>query len=258
MITLNKSQCKQCGKCVRICPFTVLKMKDGYPELVSDKTCLDCYHCVCVCEENALSPELKSQEDALALQEDKDFAEKLSKLVKSRRSIRKYKKDKVEKVLIQRVLDTVKMCPTAKNQQSLKWVVVEGRDTVDKIMGMVLNWVKETGNAPEILSEYEIGNNVVTLNAPNLLFCYSDEKTIAPQVDCMIAMTTTELLLNAEGVGTCHAGYLRRISSTCQSIREFLDIPEGFQIYGALTLGYADNENYKKIPYRNDSIVKWI
>ncbi len=258
MITLNKSQCKQCGKCVRICPFTVLKMKDGYPELEANKPCINCYHCVCVCEDDALSPELKSEEDALALQEDKDFSDKLSKLIKSRRSIRKYKDQAIEREVLLSVLDAVKMCASAKNQQPVKWVIVEGKDKTKEIMNMVLDWVSETGNSPEIQSEYQAGNNVVTLDAPNLLICYADERTIAPQVDCMIAVTSAELLLNAHGIGTCHAGYLRRISNSSEDILKYLGIPEKHQVCGILTAGYAERETYPKLPKRNAPEVKWI
>ncbi|MEG2199055.1 MAG: nitroreductase family protein, partial [Anaerovorax sp.] len=135
---------------------------------------------------------------------------------------------------------------------------VSGRDKTDQIMDMVLRWLEETQSSPEIKKYYEKGRNVVTLKAPSLLFVYGNKNVIAPQIDSMIALTTAELLLQAQGIGTCHAGYLRRFSNGSAEIRKFLGIPEDHEIFGVLTMGYADDESYLTIPERNHPPVHWI
>lgn len=264
MFKLNKEKCIKCKKCLRVCPFTVLKEIDEYPEIDESKFCLKCYHCAAICPTNSISFEdntVKSYNECnvdLLPERLSDCNELLTELVKTRRSIRKYKNTPVEKDIIETVLETVKMIPTAKNQMKYKWIVVYGKEKVSKLYDMAVDFITESGASPEILAEKANGNDVVTLNAPATLFVYSTTKSIAPEIDCMIALTTAELLLSSKGIGTCHAGYLRRISNGSPQIRDFLGLAPEDQIFGAMTFGYADDEDYKNIPKRKSPEIKWL
>lgn len=258
MIHLNKSKCINCNNCIRICPFRVLSKAEGYPALDNKRKCLDCYHCVAICPTGAMTSDEAVCNSAEQTSLNKEFQDNLDLLIKTRRSIRRYKETPVPKNIVERVLDVVKMCPSAKNQQASKWAVVSGIDKTNKIMTMVLNFLEETHTLPELKEYYDQGLNVVTLQAPSLLFVYADKNVIAPQLDCTITLTTAELLLQAQGIGTCHAGYLRRISNSSAEIQKFLGIPEGHEIYGVITMGYADDESYLTIPERNVPEINWI
>ena len=87
---------------------------------------------------------------------------------------------------------------------------------------MILEYVDETGVSPEIASEMETGNNVVMGTAKTLLLAYANDNAISPETDTAIAMTTAELYLQAKGIGTCWAGYLKRMANNIPGIREML------------------------------------
>ncbi|WP_027399999.1 nitroreductase family protein [Anaerovorax odorimutans] len=266
MITVDKSKCIKCKQCIRICPFTVIQEVNEYPKLNENKKCIECLHCISICPENALIYDCECNSKDCQCQSvpsnevvlSDDFSKQLAHHIKTRRSIRRYKNNVVEKETITNVLDTVKMCPSAKNQHPCKWIVINGKEKVSKIMDMVLRWVRENKISPEILTEYEAGNNCVTMNAPNILIAYGSESAINSYTDCTISLTSAELLFQSKGIGTCWAGYLTRISNADTEIKEYLGIPDGSKIYGIITMGYPDNENYIKIPYRADSDIKWI
>lgn len=270
MITVTKSNCIGCNQCIKVCPFTVLQEVNGYPEINQNKTCLKCLHCVAICPQDALTYDCGCNDSSIEpskccqsvpsheLHLSADFDKQLAHHIKTRRSIRSYQETAVDKDLIIEVLKTIKMAPSAKNQHPCKWIVVHDKENTNKIMEMVLRWVAETGVSTEILSEYAVGNNCVTMDAPNLLIAYGRESAVNPSGDCTIALTSAELLLQAKGVGTCWAGYLNRISNASSEIKEYLGLPKGNNIYGILTMGYADNEEYSKIPYRADPDITWI
>ena len=105
----------------------------------------------------------------------------------------------------------------------------------------------------------KIGNNVVMGTATSLILAYADDKAISPETDTAIAMTTVELYLQSRGVGTCWAGYLRRMVNAIPEIRELLpEIPENHRIYGAFMVGYPEDEEYLHIPQRfRRADIKW-
>lgn len=262
MITIEKSKCVKCKQCIKVCPFTVLQEMDGYPEFNVNKVCIECLHCAAICPEDAIEYDFGSNSNpkckSIPMPLTEDFANQLTYHIKTRRSIRHFKEEVVSKEVLTDILSTVKMVPSAKNQHPCKWVIVHGKDHTQRVMDMVLSWVSQTGIAPEIQSEYAIGNNIVTMDAPDLLIAYGSESAINSHTDCTIALTSAELLLQAKGIGTCWAGYLTRMSNANPEIIKYLGIPEGNKIYGILAMGYPDGEKYNKIPCRPDSEITWI
>ena len=57
----------------------------------------------------------------------------LTTAVKDRRSIRKYKSDKVEKEIIEKIIDSAIYAPSWKNSQTARYVVVTDKSVKDNI-----------------------------------------------------------------------------------------------------------------------------
>lgn len=54
MWKLNKDRCISCGECARACPFQILEMVDGFPQLKPDAECIQCWTCADTCPEQAI------------------------------------------------------------------------------------------------------------------------------------------------------------------------------------------------------------
>lgn len=260
MIRIDKQKCIGCKKCVSICPFTVLEMADGKAQLIENKFCLECLHCAATCPKQAISLEEKAgilDEKVAALPED--FIKLLESHVMTRRSYRHFKENPVERAVLKRALHVASWAPSAKNQHPTNWMVVDSKEIIDQMMQHIVDFVKETGTSPEVLSELEKGNNCVIGTAPTLLLAYAADKTINPLADTSIALTTVELLLQAQGIGTCWAGYLTRFCNAIPQLKELFELPEGNSFYAALMLGYPDKEDYPSIPERaKKQEIKWL
>lgn len=262
MIRIQKEKCVKCLICLDVCPFTVLGAEEGYPKLKAGKSCLRCMHCAAACPQEAI---LFDEKDAILKQEitplPNDFSRMLQQHILARRSYRHFKQKPVDRQQVHRALELASWAPSAKNQHPAKWMVIDSQDVIKRIMTYILDYVRETGKSPEILSEYENeGNNVVMGNAPALILCYARNNAINAPADTAIALTTAELFLQAEGIGTCWAGYLTRMCNDLPQIRKLLpELPENNSFYGALMIGYPQGENYLRIPERvKRADIQWI
>lgn len=260
MFTINKDTCIKCGECAKVCPFTCISMENEYPEMKSskEKACLKCLHCAIICPVEALDfKDLPCEKEEVLKLDEKAF-NATKNLILSRRSKRHFKKEPVPVKVIEEIIRISDFAPSAKNQHPQNWVVVLEQKKVEKIMELVLEWVKDNQMSLEILSEYKSGNNVVTFNAPHLIFgCAPREGKINPYTDTTIALTDIDLLFHAKGIGACWTGYLTRITNASKEIKELLEIGEEMQIFGSLAFGYSEGENYSRLPYKEKSQITW-
>lgn len=262
MLKVNEKKCVRCYKCLSVCPFTVLEKKEnGVPGLVQGKTCLQCMHCASICPvkayENDGEPAVMDQRIDLL---NKEFKEDLVKHIMRRRSIRHFTNEPVDKDVIMKVLDIASWAPSAKNQHPTKYIVVTSKDTINKMMEIILDYVKKTGISPEVVTEYESGNNVVMGEASTLLIAYARDNAVNPPGDTYISMTTAELLFQSQGIGTCWCGYLTRFLNAIPELKELLpQIPEGNSFYASFMMGYPKDEEYIHIPIRVKSAdINWV
>ena len=254
MIKVDQSVCTQCGLCVKVCPFTVLEMNEKCPSQIAgkEKACLLCMHCVSICPTNAISFE-EIPNGPMAVTPTSDSYNELKALISSNRSIRSFSDKPISIDEIKDVLKVASYAPSAKNNHPNKWILVHDTKKVKEIMSYILEYVKENKISTEIISEYEIGNNVVTLDAPHLLFGIAPkEGAINPYTDTTIALTDVDLLLHSKSIGACWAGYLTRLTNANPKIRELIGLDDSMMVYGALAFGYPKGESYDRLPHRND------
>ena len=260
MVTFDLEKCTGCLKCVSICPFAALSIKDGKPEPDADNLCIKCLHCAAACPQNAVR--LGDLEGILSEELPKQ-PENLQKLIEehlmTRRSYRHFKPEPVPKNILNHALQVSAWAPSAKNQHPAKWVVINDEKKIESIMEHILEYVRETGLNAEILKVYERGHNVVAGNAKTLLLAYARTDAINPPVDSALALYNTELMLQAQGIATCWAGYLTRMCNHVPALRDMLNLPEGCLFYGALMIGYPENEKYIHIPNRHKlPDIQWL
>lgn len=261
MIVVNKDVCIECMTCLTVCPFTVLEESEGGPQAIKGKMCINCMHCGAACPTDAITYEGKPtilDDDMPVVGED--FVKDLKNHILMRRSYRHFSEEQVPRRIIEEALTLADWAPSAKNQHPTKWIIVESQEIMDRMMELILDYVKKTGVSPEIASEMEVGNNVVMGTATSLLLAYASDKAISPETDTAIAMTTADLYLQAKGVGTCWAGYLKRMCNAIPEIRALLPgLPPDHSFYGAFMLGYPEDENYLHIPQRfKKADIKWV
>lgn len=251
MVKIDYDKCIGCLRCCRTCIFTIIENREGKPFVQEDKSgCARCMHCGIVCPEGAIS----YNDQPMALSEETPivsdhYREELRDFLMLRRSYRDFRPEPVDEALIRMALETAAWAPSAKNQHPTKYIVVQGREKVEEIMTIILDYVRETSVSPEVASEYARGNNMVLGSAQAVILAYARNNAINPQVDTALALDYADLLLQANGVGTCWGGYLTRFLNQIPALQALFPLPENNSFYGCLMIGWP-KEAYLYIPQR--------
>lgn len=269
LIMIDPELCTKDGHCVAECPPRIIEITDDIPYIQAgmEEHCIDCGHCVAVCPAEALTLETLSPEACPPVDKSLKLSEaQAEQFLRSRRSIRNYKEKQVDRETIQKLIDLAAHAPTASNKQPVQWLIIEDTADVQKIAGMVIDWMRDTiEKAPELAAELkferivaaqEAGMDRICRNAPHLAFAFSDNSFSNGPTDCAIALSYMELYLPALGLGGCWGGYIKFAAEMWPPLAAFLNLPENSKCHGVLMLGYP-RYRYHRLPLRREAPVIW-
>lgn len=155
----------------------------------------------------------------------------------SRRSIRSYKPEQVDKSKIDTILLSAINAPSANNKQPWEVRVIQNAELLNKIKAI---------------------NEGIYHNSPTLIIVARDTKNDFSSFDCGIL--TQNILLSAEAmdIGTCPLGGLARLinSPEGKEVRESLKLPVDYEVVLGISLGYKDEKPEAKP--REKSKVQYI
>jgi nitroreductase len=147
-------------------------------------------------------------------------------LLKTRRSIRKYKNTPVEEEKIQKCLEAARWAPSASNKQPWEFLIVTD-EVIRKKLSELHPYARFVAESPVVF---------IPLTNPELHQKYHMSDT---------ALATMQYMIEAHslGLGTCWAGVIG--SSIEQEMKELLGIPGHLNILGLIATGYANEEPTK-------------
>ncbi len=260
-LIVDLEKCKKCSSCIAECPFDLIcEDKEGFPQLrkAAVKKCIRCGHCMAVCSADALDITISPLATSLLVEKELlPSTEAVEHLFLSRRSIRSYKKRTADHETLARILDVTCYAPSAHNGQPVHWILVEDPAEVQKLAGMVVDWMRELKVFPGLIRAWEQGEDKVLRGAPHLAITHADPaKSEHPVEDCTLATAYLDLASHSHGLGSCWAGFLVQAFQHYQPIIDALALPDNHQVYTALMLGYPKFK-YRHIPQRDDVKVTW-
>ena len=227
-----------------------------------------CGHCESICPDSALKhsqlPEMKPiRHDKLK----EVTSENIAEYFRSRRSIRAFLPKKVDKEILEEVIDIVRYAPTGVNRQMNRWVIVGDQQTIHRLGEGVITWMKtmipvnpelaKRLNFVGLVTAFERGNDVICRNAPHLVIGYTDASYSTGPKDNTIAASHLELLLPAFGLGGCWAGYLMVALQYSPDLKKLIGLDDSYTVHSALMIGYP-KYRYLKTPHRKESQVNWM
>ena len=147
LLIIDENKCKKDGICAGECPVAIIQLQegDGHPELVpgGEAVCLICGHCVAVCPHGALSHEKIPIKDCPSIKKELLINEEQAvQFLRSRRSVRFYKEQPVEKDKIQRLIEIARYAPTGSNSQLVEWLVFTDKAKINKLAELTVDWMR--------------------------------------------------------------------------------------------------------------------
>lgn len=253
MIQIDQDKCLNCGNCIKLCPNGVLDSGEKIPKIRTNRPCIGCLHCVAACPRQAM----RHISEKLTQAPEQEQSP-LEQLIIGRRAIRHFKTEAPERILIERALRMADWTPSSRNCAANRYVVLYGRKAVEKLEACLLEALWRAGARRGYSEKLLTGDtNLITGDAPCLIFGIMREDMPSPETNVAIAMTTLELLLCDSGIATCWGGYLTWLAGTDTVCRNYLGIKKNERLCAALMVGYSD-EVYAAVPQRMPRENIWI
>ena len=225
-----------------------------------------CGHCVAVCPHGAMSlGNMPKEQCPPILDSLKLSPEQVSQLLKSRRSVRSYKKQPVPREVVNQIIDIARYAPTGMNAQDVQWTVI-GPDGARRVAESVIDWMRAlvkmnspvagAYNAKPLVDAWENGTDFILRGAPQLVVTHAHKDNALAQIDCTIALTYFMLSAIPFGAGTCWAGFVQLAAAMSGDVLKSLGLPEEHKCNGAMMLGFPSHE-FHRIPVRKEPAITW-
>jgi len=180
------------------------------------------------------------------------------KSILTRRSIRNYKPEQIKDEELQAILEAGKFAPSAMNQQSWHFTVVQNKDMLKKINETCKAAFLKSGNN-SFIERAKAENFSPFHNAPTFIIVSGDGQAIAPQNDGSLALGNMFLAAHSIGIGSCWIHAMNFLFSTEEgkALKKELGIPEGYVSVGSGAFGYKAADSPSPAP-RKDGMVNFI
>lgn len=270
MLIIDEGLCKKDGLCVAECPVSVIVMKDqdSFPEAVegAETACLKCGHCVAVCPHAALSHEASPLAASTEISRELNISlEQAVQFLRSRRSVRLFKDQPVDKELLSRLIKTASYAPTGSNLQMVEWMVFSDKSKLREISGLAIDWLRNSlienaSTAPpymaKLIKAWENGHDAILRNAPIVLLGMVNKEARNGLVDTTIALSYLDLVAPKYGLGTCWAGLLQGAMLYWPPVKEAMGVTAEHPFHYPMMIGY-NKLGYYRMPERREPLIHW-
>ena len=264
---IDREKCISCGGCAADCPAMIIDMRDGYPLIrpENEKRCYRCQHCLAVCPTAAVSILGRDPQQSRQLAGNLPQPEQMRTLLRGRRSVRRYLDENLDPRLIDDLLQTAWHAPCGHNARAVHFHLIDDREVLAQFREAAYAGIRENiakSQLPARLSFFrdfvpaweESGIDVLFRGAPHLVIASASPRSASPEADCLIALTSFELLAQSQGIGTLWNGLVKwTIEKIVPELRGQLGIPDDHKIgycmsFGKPALIYHRTVQYDEAP----------
>lgn len=270
LFTINPATCNRDGICAKVCPLGIIAWSEGtmpVPTEDASRLCIRCGHCVAVCPTGSFDHRNMPMTACSPARPNLPMdVVQCEYFLRARRSIRVYRDTAVEKEKLAQLIDIARYAPSGLNAQEARWLVIGDRTELRRLSATVIDWMQWLqANQPEtaqrhdaagLIQRWQAGQDVILRGAPALIVTYAKEGSRSAPATCTLALSYLELAAGTLGLGCCWAGYLNAAAAAFPPLVTALQLPEGFQCYGAMMIGYP-RFMYKRLPTRKTPAVEW-
>jgi NAD-dependent dihydropyrimidine dehydrogenase PreA subunit len=268
LFTINRDKCIKDRLCVMECPMQIISMKneEKIPEPVegAEKICINCGHCVAVCPTGAFSHSSMNADDCMVIDSGWNPGEKvIGNYMKARRSVRRFRKEQVEKDKLKELIEIASHAPSGHNSRPVHWTVFTDREKIKVLAGHVIDWMrwmKENDPVPAeamhfdmVIKAWVYGADVITYNSPALIVAHARKSNPHGQPACTIALSHIEIAAPSFGLGCCWGGFISWAEMTWKPLKDSLALPADHAMYGCMLTGYPQFKYYR-VPLREAEI----
>jgi len=180
------------------------------------------------------------------MSDENSLKNEVLKAIKTRRSVRSYKQNKIPREIIDTIIDAGNQAPSGMNSQPWRFVVVEDEALHKKMTATAVPNAKKllekvkTSNPEryqQIMKRYEELEDPVYYSAPAIIFVIGR----GPYADlsCPLACENMMLAAFSLGLGSCWVHFGSLITDS-EEIKNTLELKADEKIFGPIVMGYPE------------------
>ena len=197
--------------------------------------------------------------------------------IKNRRSIRKYQNEQIKQEELDIILEAGIYAPSGHNDQPWHFTVIQDKELIEhmnietkkNMVNAPIDWLKNMGKNKKLHIYH---------NAPTVIVFSGRKDALAPLIDCSAAAQNMLLAAKSFNIGSCWVGlakfFFQNPKNAEMDLASFfqttiddmyipenaskINIPEGYEPYFAVTLGYLESTKEIPAPKRERDVVDYI
>ena len=262
ILGIDNQKCINCKQCVQDCVLLLFDEDKSGKIVFNDpnRMCISCGHCISVCPEDAILREKMDDVYTFPRIEDPEEIvsyESLYKLLRSKRSIRQFKKEKVPLKILEMVFEAMRYAPSGANRRSWRYKIISDSEKIKAISDAILQEFTQHDALQSMIGErfkkkQDLNIDPIFYNAPHIIIIYAFDNI---DVDAGIAMTYGMLAAHSLGLGSCWIGFAKIASELNSQIKKLIGV--NGKVAGVMALGYPD-VRYYRCPPRSPLKIKGL
>lgn len=274
-VVIDNIRCSGCGTCAEICPYRAIQLVDGVARYSIDD-CFLCSHCYAVCPENAvfLSGFASNlgcttfAEQSEVIQPGTTDTARLTALMRSRRSCRKYRKKEVSIELLEDLVKIGTTAPSGTNSQGWSFIILPTRKEVEELGRVTAEYYRKLNrmaknpllrvlvrfvggdslgryyrnyhdSVEEALKEWdEKGIDRLFHGATAAILVTGSTEASCPAEDALLASQNILLAAHTMGLGSCLIGFVVEAMRRDNGLNSMAGVSADEKIYSVIALGY--------------------
>ena len=247
VVVINEEKCIGCSLCVNDCPGGCLYLENGKAR-VHRNGCIECGHCYAICPQNAVTLSGYDCKDEPVVPMTKLDSGTLLAAMRSRRTIRRYTDQAVEKDKIRQILEAGRYSPTGGNSQSVSFTILGSRQRkAEEICVKLFRKGQSIGSklAPS-LERFVIPDSFFFKGAP-LVIVVSARNS----VDAGLASSYMEIMAESLGLGVLYSGFFIACTRISRRLRALIKLPKGQKAVTCMVIGYPAVKYQRIVPRKS-------
>ncbi len=173
-------------------------------------------------------------------------------VIRTRRSVRAYKHDGIERSAVMTLLQAATLAPTAMHEEPWEFVVIQDRNLLKRISDLAKPlFIESLHPVPDAFrhSDFDIFHGAGTL----IVICARPNGPFV-EADCWLAAENLMLAACASGLGTCVIG---SSVAAISEMRKEIGIPSDYEVIAPIVVGVPAGETDAS-PRKEPSVLAWL
>ncbi len=173
----------------------------------------------------------------------------------NRRSVRVYSEEQIKQEDLDLILKAGLASPSGCNMQPWHFTVLQNKEIMNTLN---VESKKEFVNSDNEMFRKMASNDKYDIfyNAPTVIVVSGEKTAVTALIDSSAATQNMILAAASLGIGSCWIGLVTFLfrSKRAKEYIKMLEIPEGYEPYYAITLGYKRIQDPKSQPRRENTV----